>query len=249
MPIPTDPNTLVAGTPALAADVEAKVDAIFAYLAGNVDKDAIDSAAGILATQLDAVLLEKIGVNGPGSQVRRGKAGPIAAAESRSSTSYGLLTTPDRVSNLVLPTDGLIFCLYQAAWNEAVAGQARAALFLGANQVKAADDGGTAPVAGGPKAGEALLNVAGLPIKPLYTSPQGLTTATGVTSYTGGDVTTGQIVGSNAVDVSAARPTQPGICCIFAVGGTYTLAVQFKTIDGSAVTVRNRRLWAWTMGF
>jgi hypothetical protein len=53
-PTPTDPNTLVTGTPALAADVEAKVDVIFAYLQGNVDADAI-AAGAIGATELAAL--------------------------------------------------------------------------------------------------------------------------------------------------------------------------------------------------
>jgi hypothetical protein len=48
----------------------------------------------------------------------------IAAAESTTATSYaiGNLTTPDRVQNVVMPTDGLIAVWYQAIWQNTVSG-------------------------------------------------------------------------------------------------------------------------------
>ena len=35
---------------------------------------------------------------------------------------------------------------------------------------------------------------------------------------------------------------------VFAAAGTYDISVQFKASSGS-VTVKNRKLWVWTMGF
>src|SRR5438309_7960968 len=49
--------------------------------------------------------------------------------------SSDLLTTPDQVTGIVLPTNGLIAVWYQATWQTA-AGNAQAALFLGSNQEK-----------------------------------------------------------------------------------------------------------------
>src|ERR1044072_980378 len=81
------------------------------------------------------------GVN-EGSNVRRGKS-IISTTESRTNTAYGLLTTPDRVQNIVLPTDGLIFILFHATWQQAVASAARAAIFIGANQLVTVSGGPT----------------------------------------------------------------------------------------------------------
>jgi hypothetical protein len=59
--------------------------------------------------------------------------------------------------------------------------------------------------------------------------------------YTG-DVTTGQIVGT----VSAAGLGGP--CYFFAAAGTYTISIQVKASSAS-VTIKNRKLWVWTIGF
>jgi hypothetical protein len=64
------------------------------------------------------------------------------------------------------------------------------------------------------------------------------------------DFTTGQVVGAGPqMSVSATSPQLVGgPCYIFAAAGTYTVSVQFKSSSGS-VTAKNRKLWAWTLGF
>lgn len=60
----------------------------------------------------------------------------LATQEQRLSTTYGYLPTPDRVQGVVVPADAMVLVSYEALWQEAVAGAARAALFIGGNQLK-----------------------------------------------------------------------------------------------------------------
>src|SRR6266498_1163856 len=96
-------------------------------------------------SNLATAVKQKIGLS-DGSIVRRGKSS-IATSESTTATSYaiGNLTTPDRVQNVNLQTDGLIAVAYQAIWDNTVASAARAAIFVGATQLKMAQVNG-APV-------------------------------------------------------------------------------------------------------
>jgi hypothetical protein len=186
-----------------------------------------------------------------GSDVRRGKS-IIATTESRSSASYGLLTTPDRVQNVILDTDGLILVAFQATWQESVDGAAHAAIFLGANQLKyttvdnASPSAQEASIAGGATTVAKDMVLAscdfGLKSNDGYGSPSGATYA--------GDVTTGQVVGGGRgiTTGGAMQFGRFGACHIFAAAGTYDISVQFKASSGS-VTAKNRKLWVWTLGF
>lgn len=190
--------------------------------------------------------------------VRRGKS-IIATEESRTNTAYGLLATPDRVQNVVLPTDGLLLIGYQAQWKESVAAASRAAFFIGATQQKIATGFGSAPVPVAAATGGSPTNT----YRALFSHLGGLG---GSSSGGAADVTTGQAIGlalSGAtgsfweVDggvvglynpaASVAVPVG-GLCVIFAAAGTYDVSVQFKASSGS-VTVKERKLWVWTMGF
>ena len=51
----------------------------------------------------------------------------ISAAQSISSPGYATLSTPDEVTGIVLPANGLIRVWYQATWQESIPGDARAA--------------------------------------------------------------------------------------------------------------------------
>lgn len=171
----------------------------------------------------------------------------IATEESRSNSSFGFLTTPDKVTDIVLPTDGLIFVLYQAMWKQSTnpgsGGGGGAALFLGNNQLKMALDNAAAP-----DTGFASITTATDTYKPLASSPlaasSGLVGNGDSTAYTG-DVTTGQILGvASAFD----GLNRGGIVPIFAAAGTYDVGVKFKAATGS-VTAKNRKLWVWSMTF
>src|SRR4051812_48257416 len=101
----------------------------------NAVQDQYIRATGILDTDLDATTVgAKLGLDGTGV-VRRGKS-IIATEESRSNTSYGTLTTPDQVSNVVVPVNGLLFVAFTALWKESVLKAGRAAIFIGANQLQ-----------------------------------------------------------------------------------------------------------------
>jgi hypothetical protein len=82
-----------------------------------------------------------IGGAGAGSIAdNRGKS-IITGPESRSNVAYGKLATPDQVT-VTLATDGLLKILYQATWQESIAGAAGAAIFIGSNQLQAYNEGG-----------------------------------------------------------------------------------------------------------
>jgi len=244
MPDLSIPNVFTAGTPARASEVNDNFNQIAAVV------NDLDSA------NFDSTTNDRLGLT-TASTTRRGKS-IIATEQVRTNTAYGTLTTADSVS-IALPTDGLIVVGYQATWKESVMGASRAALFLGANQVQvmgAATTGGSAP-----RTQEALLGTSNAGQEyALCTCAAGLvglvSSATGFT----GDATTGQILGSVAAAGSikmqigsdgiafTAPSFAAGPCLIFAAAGTYTVSVQFKSSSGS-VTVKNRKLWIYTLGF
>lgn len=162
----------------------------------------------------------------------------VATEESRTAAAYGLLATPDRVRNIVLPTDGLIVVAYQAQWYETVDSAARAAIFIGANQLRGQQ------VNVGPVAQEAEPVGGANILQPLASSPRGLNSRSGAaaTSVTL-DVTSGQVV---AYDISGDYGGGPAH--IFAAAGIYDVSVQFKVSSGG-VFVSSRKLWVWTQSF
>jgi hypothetical protein len=168
-----------------------------------------------------------------GGIVRRGKS-IIPTSELRSISSYGLLPTPDRVQGVVLPIDGLLVVAYQALWRNDIASGARAAIFIGANQVTMAGSSGTGAPAGQEATGPSQTNTTNV----LATSSfGGLLNSPNTANAT--EVTTGQLIGPN---------NSCGLAYIFAAAGTYDVSVQFRAPPGGGVTVNNRHLWVWTMG-
>lgn len=199
---------------------------------GNIDDANIKATAAIASGKLaDA---DKLGLTG-GGVTRRGKS-IIAGAESTSATTYaiGNLTTPDRVQNVVLPTDGLIVVLYQAIWQNTVASNGRAAIFIGANQLKLGTGVG-APIAND-AVGPVQTNDDG--VLATYAGNQALSSNDGAGAAT--EVTTGQVIGPGQVG---------GPVYVFAAAGTYDVSVQFKNNAAGSLTVKNRHLWCWTIGF
>jgi hypothetical protein len=170
----------------------------------------------------------------------RGKVA-IATTETRSSSSYGLLTTPDQVSNLILPTDGFIAVLYHATWSNT--GSGRAAIFLNSIQAKVGTNNGAAAIQ--------EVDVTGTVNDGwLHTSATGLLSQAQVGSAVS-DVTTGQIIahtgtggGGGLSNVAAGG----GPCYLFANAGTYSVSIQYKATSG-VVSAKNRKLWAWVEPF
>jgi hypothetical protein len=225
--------------------------ALLAEFNGNIDDSNIKSGAGINGAKLGAGTVtpdrHSAGVVATGKSV-------IATSEARTNVAYGTLTTPDQVSSIVLPTDGVICVLFQATWQESVADTGRAAIFIGANQLKVASDINAGAVTQAGRTGSAATNRD----TPLISHPLGLAGLNG-NAYTG-DVTTGQAIGVtlttvgnlnqeiNGTNKTLADSQVGGPCSIFAAAGTYVVSVQFKSSSGS-VTVKNRRLLVWAMGF
>jgi hypothetical protein len=213
------------------------------WLTGSNLVSDIDAGFQALAEDVDAQLLTR----SFGKSI-------VATAETRVNTAYGLMPTPDRVQSIVLPTDGLIAVLYQATWQESVADAARAAIFIGSNQLKVPVNLASLPDVESARSG----STSTAQDYPLLTDPVGLVTPANSLPYSG-DVTTGQAVGisqggttalSLCYDVAGSKITVPahggGACYVFAAAGTYDVSVQFKATSGS-VTVKNRKLWVWSM--
>jgi hypothetical protein len=204
-------------------------------LNGNLDNSNLKSTAAITSEKFaDA---DKLGLSVTGA-VRRG-AVSIPAAEATAATNYSPtnLATPDRVQNVVMPTNGLIAIWYQAIWQNTVATNARAAIFIGANQLKGAIGTG-APVVQD-RAGPTETN----DDAPLFTISNGLGIVPGVGATT--EVTTGQIVGEDPGVTSALG----GPVYVFAAAGTYDISIQFKNQAAGSLTVKNRHLWVMSIGF
>jgi hypothetical protein len=246
-------DNLVAGQPNDVYDIkQIKLDT-----AGFLNSDGwIDSAKLAAGSATANVELSgewaKAGIS-HGSTVRRGKS-IIATEETFTQTTLGYATTPDRVQNVELPTDGLIFVLFQATWKSSATYAGTAELFLDSDAVLAADG----KTAGVPQEVAATTGSVADSYQPLYSTPLGLRSF-GITpsSPYSGDVTTGQFVGGMvwAPSTSSAsalhqekRYEGGGIGAIFAAAGTYDVGVKFAASSGS-VTVKNRKLWVWTQAF
>jgi hypothetical protein len=226
LPIPGQPNATE--EPKIVTALSQIVAAVNAVDSSNI----VDGT--IAPDDLQSALLDKLGASSA-SVVRRGQSS-IVTQETRTNAAYGLMATPDRVSSLVLQTNGLIVIALQAMMSETTTvGTARAAIFIGANQLKVAASAG--PVVQETAAKAATIGT----FNPVFTTAQGLTVQDSATVYPG-DASTGQLVGFSIAG-------QTGICYVFAAAGTYDISVQYKTVSTGSVVVSNRKLWAWTVGF
>jgi len=159
----------------------------------------------------------------------------ISASQSTTSATSVLLSTPDEVSGIVLPANGLLAVWYQATWSPTSGSTAEASLFLNGTAVDYANMGvGLSPTA------QYIADSSPGYTSPLTTCAAGLQTSVGSSNYTG-DVSTGQILGTDGTG---------GPCYIFAAAGTYTVSVQFLN-SGSigTTTVANRKLWVQAVPF
>lgn len=192
----------------------------------------------------------------------------IPTSQSVTSTGLALLGTPDEVSGLVLPSDGLIEVLYQATWQESVAGAAQASICLNGIPIDISATGAGAGNALGPMVQSAFTgatSIAGTNYS-LSSFAGGLMSVgdnnSNANQYVG-DSATGQVIGGDAystyADVNyltggnrahsfANVPAVGGPCYIFAPAGQYNVTVEFKSSSGS-VTVSNRRLYAKVLSY
>lgn len=211
------------------ADVEDNDVAIREVINGQIDNANLSGAAGItranLATAAKPVLWYTPTI--------------IATEETRTNTSYGTMTTPDEVKEVVLPTNALLVVTYMAlmkgsANTESATSIADAAIFLSATQLKG--NAVTAPAVQAASISDSPRDTTNkfqfLRTVAATTSAEGLAVTSEETAF-GAFVTTGMV---------APSPTQ-----IFAAPGTYNVNVRFKAPSGT-VTVKERKLWVGVLG-
>jgi hypothetical protein len=221
------------------------------WAAGEINSESLE-AGGVEESKLSAALQSKLG-SFVGLPLESQKS-VIATEQERAATSFGTLTTPDEVS-VTIPTNGLIAVTYEAQWKQSVEGAARAAIFIGTNQLKV-----PTVVAGREQPGEqeaAIVGSTGL--SKLVSCPIGLI-GSRAEGYIG-DVTTGQVLGAvlqegahyaTGTKYLTGTGTEPaalgGPCLITRLAaGTYVISVRFKATSGS-VKVSQRALRAWAIG-
>lgn len=225
MTVPVDPFNFTNGTTADAEQVDARFAPLYAALDGALDVD-----------NLLAAVKQKLGLSDAGA-VRRGKS-IVATEEVRANVAYGLMGTPDRVQSVVVPADGLLVVAFQALFKSSDAGTGRAAIFIAGNQVKIQDAPNRAPVVQ-----EAA--TVGTDYDPVTTFGGGLIAGTASAGDHASDVATGQVLGVN----TTINDFYGGPCYIHGLAaGTYDVSVQFRAGSG-AVSVKERRLFVWSMGF
>jgi hypothetical protein len=258
----------VANTKAKASEVNTKFNDLKTFLnttkltgPENIQTGGIATANyadnSVTAEKLAAAIRDALGIN-TGSTIKRGKS-IIDAEESRTSTSYGLMTTnPDRVQNVVLATDGLIVVNFYGQWKSSVAGNSRAAIFVGSQQLRVQYG---KPAATSTPHGASAASLSTFYHDIASAGPLGIASFnSGAGTNADPPVTVGQSVGAIMESVNPPRievggdliTTLPqflgGPTYIFAAAGTYDISIQTKSSSGSC-TMKNRKLWVEAIGF
>lgn len=219
-----DFSGLPPNTPIRGADVDAELDKLYARI-NDMPAEAFQSAVA-----------DVLGLSQPGTN-RRGKV-IIPGEETRSGGAFNTLGTPDRVDDIVLPTDGLLLVSYYALWKNSVASAGAAALFIDGGAVQYGVEGGgflsQVPGNSTPNVYVPLLvganGIAGTAATTAYPSDPGtgfykMTTPGGGGSNYGG-----------------------GFALIYASAGSHDISVQFKASSGS-VSAKERKLHVIALGF
>lgn len=157
----------------------------------------------------------------------------IATSEARTNTVYGLWTTPDQVTELVLPPDGLFRVGFQGDVQQAAAGvgAGKVAIFLNSTQLKQPDTPNNVQEV-------SPFNVGGVD-SIICSALFGLTTVDpgGVfTSF----AATGTTLGRSPESGSGS------LCEIWAAAGTYHLSIQSKSTS-LAMTAKQRKFWVFVV--
>jgi hypothetical protein len=214
---------------------------ILAWANGEIDSTNLASG-GVKADRLEAAVLEALGLNTEAAK-RRGHANN-AAEQTRESTVFGTLATPDEVT-VTLPENGLILVWYKALWRVASPGEAIAALFLNGTQVKIGAPANAFTPVEVTLAGESEFGHLATGGWNLFSEANISTPAT--------DLTTGQVVGLAPSSAGSTTHQGPagGPIAIYAAAGIYKVSVQFRGSSGPGVIVaaKNRHLWVEARGF
>lgn len=187
------------------------------------------------------------------TSVRRGKSIVSTLETLTAPSGYQFAPTPDLVSNIVLPTDGLIAVLFNGMWQSSATTAVLAGIFLGSNQATIAP--GRTNYQDAPQAQAASLTP-GVANKDAALSSYGggliSETVDNVSNQYTGPVTTGQIAGLQTGGGSYTSISPLGVggpCYIFAAAGTYSVGIKYAQQVSGNITVKNRKLWVWTLAF
>lgn len=181
------------------------------------------TAASVTADKLaDA---NKLGISGT-SAIRRGVS-LIETNDTLTSTTYAYTSTPDKVSNIVLETSGLIAVSFMAkSWTSSVSAAGSAALFIGSNQVQRAASGAAYAVTSATSTATSSFS--------LYMDSSGLL-ATGSAALSTGAFPSPRALG--------------GVSYFAADAGTYDVGIKYKSTSGSITVNGTRILRVWTLNF
>lgn len=198
------------------ADVEGNDNAIVEVVNGDLDNDNLSGDAGITRANLDA----------GAKPTRWYEPVIIAATQTRTNSSFGLLGTPDEVPDVVVPEGGLIVVRYLALIRESNgSGEMHAALFLNSTQLRT-----------GTNTGDEVNTSQASPWQAMATSGRTDTESGGLT-----------IVGSNGSEETPAIGIL-GATEIFAPAGTYDVSVKYRSTGGGTAAVKMRRLYVEVKG-
>lgn len=206
------------------------LQAIVAQINGNIDQ-----------SNLAAALAATLGVNT--ASAKRG-ASIITATDTIGSTSPALLGNPDRVSQLVVPTNGIIWVSYRAifTYSAGPATTITATLYLGNNAAKNMWGGG-APSIRNPYAQPGYPG-ATLAMSASYASAtvQAVCSTHPISGLaeSGADGAGNPPQSSDLVNGQGVGPFYP----IRVQPGTYDVSVRWACTNGTTVTVSDRALFA-----
>jgi hypothetical protein len=238
MPVITLRHTIVAGQPALAADVQENFE------------DVRDGANALDGDNLATAFGQRLGASST-SVVRSGQS-IVAAAESTTSATYVLLTTHDEVANISVAAGALLRVRFFALAKLTGAAAGHVGLFLNSTQVVIPDGtggGGTVPV-------EVGLTTGSTNYGPVST---GFNTDTAYAvggrglvwiSNTAADATVNAAAGTVLAASNPASTGNRGSAGteleIKVAAGTYTVSLRFKAAAGATVSAKERYLYVET---
>lgn len=142
----------------------------------------------------------------------------IATLQSTSSASYTKLSTPDEISGIVVPTNGLLRIGYLAIWSATVNEAGFAALKLNGNPFGTSHPGSR------------------FETQSIGTEGRILSTST----------STEASLGNGIIQTTLPTVAFP-MTEVFVGAGTFTVSVEFKATSGS-VSVKERKLWVEVHG-
>lgn len=177
----------------------------------------------------------------------------IATEQTTTSTSFVALTTPDLVSGVVVPEDGVLRVGFEALWKSSVEVVHQAAIFIGENQLKIHESGWSAP-----RVQAARLSNTDTGVYHTIFSFKGGLLSDNCAGQSVVKVATGQVLGLQGAAESEVNGSSVTIGdddyyggFVDIVGlpaGSYDVGVRYKTTSGT-LSVKDRRLWVEAIGF